>query len=133
MLVEQTRDVQQESSSESEYETESDEEDEQQLLKPVFVPKLKRETIMEQERKAAEEAARLEQEAEEVQSLLITELVSSVVAEKWSILLLCGVVQLEERKQQTRAIVAETIRRQEELKEMDRTDADSDAGMPDDT
>lgn len=93
-------------SESSEYETDSDDEEEEQvLLKPVFVPRAKRETILEQERRQAEEEALREKKTQ----------------------------QLEERKKQTRVLVAESVRRLDEKREADTTDADSDAGLPDDT
>jgi microfibrillar-associated protein 1 len=90
-----------------EYETDSDdyEEDDREILKPVFVPKAKRETIIEQERRYAEEQAALDRKQE----------------------------HLEERKRQTRVMVAESIKRFDEKNDLDMTDADSDAGIPDDT
>ena len=93
------------SSEESEYETDSEDEEEREILKPVFVPKSKRETIFEYERKLAEEEALLEKKQK----------------------------ALEERKQQSRVLVAESVRRLDAKNETDATDADSDAGMPDDT
>ena len=93
------------SEEESEYETDSEEEEEREILKPVFVPKSKRETIFEYERKLAEEEALQEKKLR----------------------------ALEERKQQSRVLVAESVRRLDAKNETDATDADSDAGMPDDT
>lgn len=99
--------------SESEYETDtdddddySDEEDNQQLLKPVFVPKRLRETILTEEKIKEEEA----QKAAKAQ------------------------LKLDERKKQTKLIVADSIRRKEEQEAMlaAATDGDSDAGLPDD-
>ena len=95
---------------ESEYETDSDEsedeeEEERVLLRPVFIPRHRRETILEAEKKAAEEEALLEKKK-------LKEL---------------------ERKKQTRVMVAESMQRMEEKKQLDMTDADSDAGLPDDT
>lgn len=98
--AEATREV---SDEESEYETDSEEE--QEILKPVFVPKAKRETILEYERKLAEEESLFEKKQK----------------------------ALEERKQQSRILVAESVKRQDDKREADATDADSDTGMPDDT
>jgi microfibrillar-associated protein 1 len=97
-------------SGESEYETDSDddydEEEEREILKPVFVPRAKRETILERERKLAEEDAVLEKKH----------------------------LEQEERKKQTRVMVAESVRRLDDKSVQDAaTDADSDAGLPDDT
>lgn len=92
---------------ESEYETDSDdseEEEERVMLRPVFVPRAKRETIIEQEQKQAEEELQQEKKLR----------------------------QAEERKKQTRVMVAESIKRIDEKKELSMTDADSDAGLPDD-
>eukprot|EP01041_Mallomonas_annulata_P006043 gene6043-12181_t len=97
--------------SESEYETDSDEysdDDDQQMMKPVFVPKAKRETIKEIE------AKREEEELAHQKKLL----------------------ELEERKKQTRVMLAESIRRDEERQEANLLGGngnDSDTGLPDDT
>ena len=91
---------------ESEWETESDEsDDETTLLKPVFVPKSKRGTIAELEAKAAQEEERERAQAE----------------------------KLEKRKAETRNMVAEQIRRDEEQVENHVDGNDSDANMPSDT
>lgn len=93
------------SSSDGEYGTsESESEDEQAVMKPVFVRKENRMTIKEQENKALQE----EQFAEKKKQ------------------------QDEERKNQTRTMVAESIRRTDEMNETHYDDADSDAGLPDD-
>jgi microfibrillar-associated protein 1 len=96
-----------ESESESEYETDTDEytDEEEERLKPVFVPKHKRETIREAEMK--EEENKLNEKRKEI--------------------------RLEERKAQTRALVADTLHRKEREAELAATDNDSDAGLPDDT
>lgn len=101
-----------EKSDSSEYETDSetedsssDEEDQRILMKPVFVPRSRRETIREREEKE------LEAEKIKEQSALLKE---------------------ETRKHQTRVLVAEGIRREEEKKALLATDADSDNGLPDD-
>lgn len=101
-----SKEVEEEEEEESEYETDSDEytDDDEVILKPLFVPKHLRETIKEQELKAAEDAKLLEKKK----------------------------VQKENRQKQTRTMVAESLRRMDEMKEVDVTDADSDAGLPDD-
>jgi microfibrillar-associated protein 1 len=93
--------------SSSQYDSESDYSDNEQpkLYKPVFIPKNQRITILEQEEKALQEE-----------------------------LLLQSKKQLnEERVTQTRMLVADSIRRADEAKELKPEDADSDAGLPDDT
>ncbi|KAF1332117.1 Microfibrillar-associated protein 1, partial [Globisporangium splendens] len=91
-------------SSESEWETDTDDSDVgEQLLKPVFVPKKARETLKRQEELETEEERKRQQELE----------------------------RLEQRKLETRKLVAEEIRREKE-------EGDGDAGMtdvemPDDT
>lgn len=99
---------QQQAQSESEYETDSDYSEEESgpvLMKPVFVPRHRRETINEQLLQAAELEKRQEIEVQ---------------------------VQ-QQRKQATRVMVAESVRRFEEKQNLDATDVDSDAGLPDDT
>jgi microfibrillar-associated protein 1 len=105
LIGKEDEEEEEEEESESEYETDSEEEeeDERVMLRPVFVPKAKRETIKEKEAREAEEALKEEKK----------------------------LFEKEERKRQTREMVADSIRRNEELK--DATDADSDAGLPDDT
>ena len=94
-----------EDSSEGEYSSDSDsEEDEQVSMKPVFVRKENRMTIKEQENQALKEEQLVEKKKQ----------------------------QEEERKNQTRTMVAESIRRTDELNETHYDDADSDAGLPDD-
>jgi microfibrillar-associated protein 1 len=96
----------------SEYETDSDEEEEEtdseddkKLLKPLFISRQYRETLRQQE-----EEEKL-QEIKQQQLLLLR----------------------EERKHQTRVLLAESIKKQNDLDAMrDITDNDSDAGMPDD-
>lgn len=92
--------------SESEYETDTDfsEDDDRQILKPIFIPRNKRETIREQE--AKEEQDLLREKRREIEA--------------------------EKRKVQTKSMVADCIRRKEE-ELVDNTDGDSDAGLPDDT
>jgi microfibrillar-associated protein 1 len=91
------------SSSGDEYES-SDESEEEQTLKPVFVRKENRMTIKEAEKQQhAEEQTKAKQRQKE-----------------------------EERKAQTRILVAESIRKTEE-QSTHFDDADSDAGLPDDT
>lgn len=85
-------------------ETSSDEEDDGRILKPVFVPRHNRVTIHEKEAKERDD----ELLAEKKQQLL------------------------EERKTQTRIMVAESIRKNQELEDMHVDDANSDAGLPDD-
>ena len=75
------------------------------MMKPVFIPKQNRLTIHEAERKVAEQE----------------ELAKKKLA--------VG----EARKAQTRIMVAESVRRMEELQESNADDADSDTGLPDDT
>mmetsp|Transcript_35559 Transcript_35559/g.36243 ORF Transcript_35559/g.36243 Transcript_35559/m.36243 type:complete len:469 (-) Transcript_35559:261-1667(-) len=102
------------SESESEYETDTDdysEEDEEEnarMMKPVFVPKAKRQTIQDQER------VQRELELRETQQLQAK----------------------EERKQKTRVLVAESLRREEERKELQAQgdgESDSESRLPDDT
>ncbi|CAM9648046.1 unnamed protein product [Chrysoparadoxa australica] len=96
-----------ESSSESsEWETDTDDSDveQQRLLKPVFVPKAKRETILEQE---LLEAARLEAQGR-------------------------FKAEMEERKKESRTLVAEEVRRDQEQSEKVLDGVDSDLEMPND-
>ena len=92
-----------ESGSSDEYS--EDEEDVGRIMKPVFVPRSSRVTIHEVEKKQKEE---------------------QILAEKKRL-------KKEERKSETRALLAESIRRNQELEENHMDDANSDAGMPDDT
>lgn len=92
-----------ESSSENEYSS-SEESEEEQQLKPVFVRKENRMTI--------KEAEKIQQQEEKN-------------AEKRR-------MKDEERKNQTRVLVAESIRKSEE-QSTHYDDNDSDAGLPDDT
>eukprot|EP00600_Ochromonadales_sp_CCMP1393_P007980 CAMPEP_0174977404 /NCGR_PEP_ID=MMETSP0004_2-20121128/13585_1 /TAXON_ID=420556 /ORGANISM="Ochromonas sp., Strain CCMP1393" /LENGTH=274 /DNA_ID=CAMNT_0016228573 /DNA_START=17 /DNA_END=841 /DNA_ORIENTATION=- len=97
-----------ESESDSEDESCSSEEasgDEGRIMKPVFVRKEQRLTIQEQEKK------QLEEEAAQQKKKFME----------------------EERKVQTREKVAESIRKMDEVDELYVNDADSDAGLPDDT
>lgn len=90
-------------SSGSEWETDTDaSEAEDALMKPVFVPKQARETLKRQEEVAAEDERRRALEAE----------------------------RLEERKLETRRLVAEEIRREQEAGD---TGGTTDVEMPDDT
>lgn len=83
----------------------SDSEEGDRVIKPVFVRKENRLTIKEQESKALKEEA------------------------------LAGKKRQldEERKTQTRVMVAESIRKNDEQNAAHYDDADSDAGLPDDT
>ena len=97
-----------ESSEDNEnYSSESEDSDEEigKMMKPVFVRKENRMTIKEQENR-----------------VLLEE---SIVEKKK--------VQKEERKNQTRVMVAESIKRADELNDNHLDDANSDAGLPDDT
>jgi len=93
------------SSSDGEYSSESESEEEEVSMKPVFVRKENRMTIKEQESKQLEEERNAAKKK----------------------------IQEEERKNQTRTMVAESIRRTEQMNETHYDDADSDAGLPDDT
>ena len=95
-----------EEESSSEYETGSEDEvaEPTERLKPIFVPKGRRETVTAAEQQAAEEAAK------ETKRQL----------------------QAEERKRETRDLVAETIRREEEQNEVHLDGNGSEADMPDD-
>jgi microfibrillar-associated protein 1 len=98
-----------ESEGESEYETatESDSSEEERIvMRPVFVPKSNRQTIRERE---AVEEAELHKEAQHEE-------------------------KLEKRKQQTKELLANSLHRKDEERQMalDATDNDSDAGIPDD-
>ena len=92
--------------SESEYETDSDEssEEDTKMKKPVFVPRNNRETLKEQERKIE-----VQLELEKQKS-----------------------IQEQGRKQQTREMVADSIRRNEESA-FANLNQDNDEGRPDDT
>lgn len=101
-----------ESSGSSEYETESEEESDEDdgvgrtLLKPLFVPRARRDTIRTQEELDREKESMRQQE----------------------------LLKKESKKHQTRVMLADSIRRQEELDAKgDVTDMDSDAGLPDDS
>ncbi len=94
--------------SESEYESGSDEYSEEEsapIFKPVFVPKEKRITIIEHEEKLLQDEIALQTKKQ----------------------------QQDERANQTRMLVADSIRKTDELKELRDEDNDSDAGLPDDT
>lgn len=93
-----------ESSSGEEYGSSDESEEEEKQLKPVFVRKENRMTIQEAERRQKEEEKLMEKKRQ----------------------------QEEERKTQTRILVAESIRKTEE-QGTHYDDADSDAGLPDDT
>ena len=97
---------------ESEYETDTDESDDGiggglfNLPKPVFIPKHKRELVKEQER----------EEREEIERARLKELAK------------------EQRKRETRNLVAEEVRKEAEGGEQDLADGyNSDTGAPDDT
>lgn len=90
-------------SEDDEYEEESEEEEEEkEYIKPVFVPKSQRTTIIEQEIKYTEEELRAKKKAEEE----------------------------ELKKSKSRELVAEYVRKSNDINEMDVQDGDSDAGMP---
>eukprot|EP01035_Chromulina_nebulosa_P021703 gene21703-28086_t len=96
--------------SESEYETDTDEEEddeevEAQPLKPLFIPKHLRETIKAKEAEEEQQALRKSKEIEE---------------------------ELE-RKKQTRGMLAESIKRIDDEKILDKDDNNSEYGKPDDT
>ncbi|CAM9121390.1 unnamed protein product [Discosporangium mesarthrocarpum] len=99
-----------EDSDSSEWETDTDASDDEnegdgeQVLKPVFVPKAKRETAIERER--------LEKEKEEKDR--------------------ARAIQTENRKRETRQMAAEVVRREEEMTENHLEDNDSEGGAPDD-
>jgi microfibrillar-associated protein 1 len=111
LSVQQKKAFVEENESESEYETatesESSEEVDRKIMRPVFVPKHKRETIKEQE--AVQEAELLKESYKEE--------------------------KMEQRKQQTKQLLADSLQRKEEefTNAMDGTDNDSDTGLPDDT
>lgn len=91
-------------SSESEWETDTDDSDAgEELMKPVFVPKKARETLKHQEEMEAEEEKKRKLELE----------------------------RLAARKQETRKLVAEEVRREQE--EGDGNQTMTDIEMPDDT
>ncbi len=93
------------SSDSSEYETDSDDDsdDENVVIKPIFIPKHKRETI----KKDSDNDSEAAEEAE--------------------------ILKDEERKFKTRLLVAESIRKNDEKNELElTTDVDSDTGLPDD-
>ncbi|KAG1150884.1 hypothetical protein G6F37_009584 [Rhizopus arrhizus] len=102
--VEEQQGSEEEEGSSSEYESSSEEEDTlSRLPKPVFIPKAKRETILEQEKLAKEREER-EKRLEE---------------------------ELEERKKQSHTMLADELKReQEELLAKDLTEHED---MPDDT
>jgi microfibrillar-associated protein 1 len=92
-----------EDEDEDEDEEEEEEEEEAEVLKPVFVPRAKRQTVAEEAAKlAAEEAAALARASER-----------------------------EGRKKQSRSMVSAAIQRADAAL-VDNTDVDSDAGLPDD-
>ena len=93
------------SSSEYESGSEYSDEDETQIMKPVFVPKEKRITIIEAEEKALQDE----------QNILLKK------------------AQGIERANQTRMLVADSIRKNDALHEIKDDDNNSDAGLPDDT
>lgn len=88
----------------SDDDSEEDSQDESRYVKPIFVPKRMRETMLEKEEKM-----RLEEE----RALEFAN-------------------QLDKKKQNTRSQLAESLQRSSEMKDIDVTDLDSDAGMPDD-
>lgn len=89
--------------SSSEYETDS--EDEVEILKPVFVPKNKRITVVQQEEKQLQEQL-AEQKKKDLH---------------------------KKRVNHTRSLVAESIRRIDEQKQQEEDEVGSDTGLPDDT
>jgi microfibrillar-associated protein 1 len=95
--------------SDGSYETDTDDESEEesggQMLKPVYIPKESRLTIKEQEAKLLQEELR-EQEKR---------------------------FEAEERKNQTRQLVADSILKMNEADKEAAVDNDSDNGLPDDT
>jgi hypothetical protein len=93
------------SASASEYETDSDEssEGETERLRPVFVPKHLRTTIKDQAMIEAEEELKLKKKKEADMN----------------------------RKQLSRTMLAESLKRRDEAMALDETDGDSDAGLPD--
>jgi hypothetical protein len=93
--------------NESEYESDSEDfsDEDDQVLKPVFVSKQNRVTIKEREEKQLKEES-LNQKLRQ---------------------------ENEIKKNETRVLVAESIRKIEESKELNLSDADSEAGIPDDT
>lgn len=98
-----------ESSGSSEWETDTDAEgeeaDDAAMLKPVFVPKEKRATLIEQQAKEKAAAARALKETKEA----------------------------EQRQRESRRLVAQEIRREKEQTERHLDNAGSDVDMPDDT
>lgn len=96
-LEEEEEELEEEEESESEYETDSEEDDMAgiAMVKPVFVPKLERDTIAERERIEAEERA-LEEAVKR---------------------------RMEERKVETKQIVVEKIREAEEIQRTMETEA----------
>jgi microfibrillar-associated protein 1 len=93
--------------SNSEYETDTDDtsSSEEDMMKPVFVPKSKRITIIEEVVRQEEERRKVEKEMQ----------------------------RRQEKKLETRQLVADSIRKMDDKAELDMTDTGSDAGVPDDT
>lgn len=93
--------------SDSEYETDADDtsSSEEEMMKPIFVPKSKRITIIEESLRQEEERRKVEKEMQ----------------------------RRQEKKLETRQLVADSIRKMEDKAELDMTDTGSDAGVPDDT
>jgi microfibrillar-associated protein 1 len=87
-----------------ESESESEEDERCKIMKPVFIPKSNRITIQQRDAKAAQEEQLEAQKKQEA----------------------------EARKSQTRVLVAESIRKMDELQELNADQVDSDTGMPDD-
>jgi hypothetical protein len=95
-----------ESESESEYETDTDESSSsEEIMKPVFVPKSKRITILEMN--AIEEEVKRKSEI--------------------------ALQKREQRKLESRNLVAESIRKMSEKNELENVEVGENAGMPDDT
>ena len=94
------------SESESEYETDTDESSSsEEIMKPVFVPKSKRITILEMN--AVEENEKKKSEI--------------------------ALQKREQRKLESRNLVAESIRKMSEKNELENVEVGENAGMPDDT
>ncbi|CAM9268751.1 unnamed protein product [Choristocarpus tenellus] len=99
-----------EDSDSSEWETDTDvsqdekDPDGEQVLKPVFVPKAKRETAIERERQRKEEEEKQRKRN----------------------------IQNENRKRETRQLAAEVVQREEEMTENHLEDNESEGGAPDD-
>ena len=85
----------------SEFETGSEEEDE--VIKPMFIPKHKRDTLKNQATIELEEELKLQERC----------------------------LKNDMRQEQTRQMVAESMKRNDERNNLDSTDVDSDAGIPD--